>query len=302
MIAMLVVYFLNTQCNTREVPTFDKERAFSYLVQQVEFGPRVPGSEASVRCRQYFVEHFTSAGMVVDSQNTTFVDPYTGSTVPLVNLIARQQAKPSARSMLIVAHYDCRPRAEHAIDTTLRQQPIDGASDAAAGPAILMELSNMFKESAPDCNVDFLLSDGEDWGMAGDAEWYGLGARHFASQGIRDKYEFAIVLSLVGDKDQQIYRESFSETYAKPLNDLLFTTAKEFQIHSFYDSVKYALQDDQVAINGGGVPAALLIDFDYTWWHTEFDTPAQCSPQSLENVARVVAHVVYNTSQWPDEL
>ena len=34
--------------------------------------------------------------------------------------------------------------------------------------------------------------------------------------------------------------------------------------------------------------AALLIDFDYPWWHQTGDTLDKCSPESLEITGRVV--------------
>ena len=42
-----------------------------------------------------------------------------------------------------------------------------------------------------------------------------------------------------------------------------------------------AVTDDHVALLGIGVPAILLIDFDYPWWHTAGDTVDRCAPESL---------------------
>jgi Zn-dependent M28 family amino/carboxypeptidase len=37
-----------------------------------------------------------------------------------------------------------------------------------------------------------------------------------------------------------------------------------------------------------GIPAALLIDFDYPYWHTTQDTADKVSPESLQGVGAVL--------------
>ncbi|MDZ4722769.1 MAG: M28 family peptidase [candidate division Zixibacteria bacterium] len=282
---------------------FDGAQALTYIEQQVAFGPRVPGSVASAECRDYLKRHFVSKGLAVDSQSMTFDDPYSNNQIPLVNLIASFRGdKSDSKAILLMAHYDCRPRAEHAFDSSKSELAIDGANDAGSGVAILMELANMLAVSAPVANVDLVCVDGEDWGKPGDGDWYLLGSRHFASLGIRDKYHFGIVIDMVGDKSQQIYREFYSQTFVPTLNDYIWKTASQLNVTTFIDSVKYPIQDDHLSLNAGGVPSVVLIDFDYIYWHTEHDTPDKCSAESLANVGRVIAHILYNSSQWPKNL
>ena len=54
--------------------------------------------------------------------------------------------------------------------------------------------------------------------------------------------------------------------------------------------------DDHLSLNTGGIPAVVLIDFDYEFWHTEMDTPDKCSPHSLGDVGRTVMEVLRNES------
>jgi glutaminyl-peptide cyclotransferase len=282
-------------------PRFDGDRAYAYLVRQVEFGPRVPGTEASAKCRQYFYEHFRQCDLAVDSQNFSFSDPYSEDIIGMVNVIATTgptSGEPDA-AVLLMAHYDCRPRTDYASDPELLNMPIDGANDGASGVAVLMEMANLFAVQAPPCRVDVVLVDGEDWGMSGDIQHYMNGSREFAKSGIRGRYLFGLVVDLVGDRDQQIYREAFSQRYAGSLNDVIWRAAGNLGVATFHDSVKHTVFDDHVPLNIVGIPAAVIVDFDYAYWHTEFDTPDKCSAQSLANVGNVLAEIIYNPKLWP---
>jgi Zn-dependent M28 family amino/carboxypeptidase len=298
---LTLAFCLMLSCSQPEPPDFDGERAFALLEKQVAFGPRVPGSESWARCRDWFYRYFDSLGIAVDSQAFTFFDPYSKTTKPLVNVIARVHPNPGEPAVLLAAHYDSRPRTDFHSDSTRRGEPLAGANDGASGVAVLMELAALFADQTPPENVDLVLFDGEDWGRPGDRDYYLLGSKHFASRDIRNSYHFAIVLDLVGDSEQKFPREAYSERYYKPLNDLLWNTAATLGITTFVDSIGEPVIDDHLSLNTGGVPTIVLIDFDYPYWHTENDTPDKCSPQSLSNVGRVVTRVLYDPSLWPDK-
>jgi hypothetical protein len=53
--------------------------------------------------------------------------------------------------------------------------------------------------------------------------------------------------------------------------------------------------DDHVPILYAGIPCVDIIDFDYHAWHTTRDTPDQVSAESLAEVARVAAWLVYRS-------
>ncbi len=281
-------------------PAFQSERALGYIRQQVAFGPRVPGTAASAQCRDWLYNHFRTQGLAVDSEKFQQLDPYTRVDTPMVNVIARYRGNPSdPKAVLLLAHYDSRPRTDYASDSTKRNLPIDGANDGGSGVAVLMEMANMFAQQGPRCNVDLVLVDGEDWGKSGDADYYSLGAKEFARQGIRERYHFAVVIDMIGDAYQQIYREDYTERFYKPINDMIWTAAAGLGVRTFVDSVRHTVIDDHIPLGAAGVPTALLIDFDYKYWHTDKDTPDKCSAESLGNVGRVLAYIVYNESVWP---
>ncbi len=299
-VAMALAMVVSCAGQRVEPPPFDGERAYQYLTAQVDFGPRVPGTKASAECRGFLYHHFMELGAQVDSQTSSFLDPYSQIDTPLVNVIATFLGSQGIdEGIVLMAHYDSRPRTDYASNPKLKDQPIDGANDGASGVAVLMELGNLFAEKAPPCNVDLALVDGEDWGKPRDHDYYLLGSREFSRRGIRGKYRFGIVIDMIGDSLQEIYREGYSDRYYRSLNDAVWNAAAQLGITTFRDSVKYTIIDDHLSLVSAGVPAIDIIDFDYPHWHTEFDTPDKCSPTALSNVGRVLAELIYNPSLWP---
>ncbi|RME27499.1 MAG: M28 family peptidase, partial [Candidatus Zixiibacteriota bacterium] len=283
-------------------PDFDGTAAMGVLQKQVAFGPRVPGTDPWVQCRRYLMDQLKEYGLSVDSQSFTFVDPYSGRTVPLVNIIASYRGADSTdKALLLAAHWDSRPRTDYPSKAALADQPIPGANDGASGVAVLIELARLFHETPPPANVDLVFLDGEDWGKSGDEQHYLLGARKFAASGLSDRYRFGILLDMIGDADLRIYREGLSEQYVKFVNDYVWQSAARLGLPAFVDSVKHTVLDDHVALNIGGIPTVDLIDFDYPYWHSDRDTPDKCSAKSLAQVGRLLAYIVYHPSTWPDK-
>ena len=48
--------------------------------------------------------------------------------------------------------------------------------------------------------------------------------------------------------------------------------------------------DDHLPFLEKGIPAVLLIDFDYPWWHTTSDTLDKVSADSLDAVGETLYH------------
>jgi len=46
-------------------------------------------------------------------------------------------------------------------------------------------------------------------------------------------------------------------------------------------------------LNAIGIPSFLVIDFEYPAFHTKDDTIEQCSPDSLEVVAKTALNYIY---------
>ena len=276
-------------------PRFDGERAYRFIEEQVAFGPRVPGSENSIRCREYFIEFFDSLGATVDTMQFIHYDKQTGKPVEMVNIIASFNGTDTldSKRYLLAAHFDSRPRAEYDPDSTKRENWIDGANDGASGVAVLMELGCLFAENKPRGNFDLVLLDGEDYGPPGRLDEYFLGAKEMITRNIKDKYQFALVIDMIGDSDLRIYREEFSNKYSPRITDTIWKIAASLGETAFVDSVGYAIHDDHLSFMTIKLQSAVIIDFNYKYWHTTADTPDKCSPQSLQTVGNVVTNLLY---------
>jgi hypothetical protein len=120
-------------CRSGVAPTFDEARAFSDLEKQVSFGPRVPGTEAHRRCREWLVETLGEAGGRVTVQalaDTAF--PYPGVDT-LYNVRARFGPE-SGTYVLLGAHWDCRPFADRDSVAARRTQWTERTTRARASP------------------------------------------------------------------------------------------------------------------------------------------------------------------------
>ncbi|MEK7380372.1 MAG: M28 family peptidase, partial [Gemmatimonadota bacterium] len=69
--------------------------------------------------------------------------------------------------------------------------------------------------------------------------------------------------------------------------------------HIFVDRPRHNLTDDHLPLQQIGIPAIVVIDFDYgpdnSYWHTPSDTEDKVSPRSLEVVGRVALAVISRT-------
>ncbi|HLX12491.1 MAG TPA: M28 family peptidase [Bacteroidota bacterium] len=279
------------------IPSFDGKNAFAYLTAQTDFGPRNPGSNGHINCLSYLQSQFSQYADTVSLQPFTTIG-YDGEVLKLTNVFASFNPNATKR-VLLIAHWDTRPRADQDPNPKKQNQPILGANDAASGVAVLLEIARLCKATPPPIGLDLLCVDGEDYGKEGDNNFYLLGARYFAKN-LPPGYspQFAILLDMIGDKELEIRKERFSLQNAPDIVNLVWSTAAELGYSQFSDELQGWVTDDHLPFNDAGIKAIDLIDFNYPdttnrYWHTTQDTPDKCSPQSLEAVGRVITTVVF---------
>lgn len=272
---------------------FDGARAYGYLKQICEIGPRPSGSEGMQKQQELLLRHFSQLGAEVSLQEFAGRDPRTGQLVPMANLIARFFPERRDR-ILLCAHYDTLPFPLR--DPVNPRGRFIGANDGASGVAILMEMAHHVQKLPANLGVDLVCFDGEEYIFS---EWdpYFQGSEYFARQYAESagqrlwRYRAAVLFDMVGDKDLQIYQERNSAWWSDSrwIVEGIWKTAERLKVLEFIPQKKYEIRDDHLALhNIGGIPACVLIDFDYPAWHTQQDTPEQCSPLSLAKVGWVV--------------
>ena len=276
-------------CGGTPVPRFDGARAYRRLLDQVELGPRVPGTPAHVECRDLLL------GRLRTSLGNASLQPFElrvgGRGIPMWNVLGGYQPE-NPRQVLLCAHWDTRPTADEEPDPEDQSKPIAGANDGASGVAVLLEIASLLRESPPPAGVRFALFDGEDYGPDGDRMY--LGAKHYARNLPKPYPEWGVLLDMVGDRDLGIWREGNSERGAPEVNDRLWAAAHAAGHEGvFHDGVLWDITDDHVPLLEAGLRVVDLIDFDYPFWHTLEDTPDKCTPESLSAVGETVLRALY---------
>ncbi len=268
---------------------FNGTRAFAYLEAQCAFGPRPPGSDNLTRCGNYVISTLETLGWPVEQQNWTHMG------TPLRNIIAGAADLPR---IVLLAHYDTRPRADNEPDPINQSQHILGANDGGSGTAALLELAAVLPDTAKN-SVVLLFVDAEDSGGINGWEWI-VGSTYYVNSLIVNQVamiEAAILLDMMGDADLQLKREGSS---TPNLVDNLWETAANLGYDNLFQNIPgYTLVDDHRPFLQAGIPAVDIIDFDYPYWHTLEDTPDKCSPDSLEAVGRVVEQFVQEQLDSP---
>ncbi len=279
--------------SSQAAPPFDGPQALRWVEYQVAAGPRIPGTAPHRAVGDWLLAQLRQRADSVEVQSFTHVTA-SGDTLPLRNFIAR--FRPGERDrVLFLAHWDSKPHADQDPDPAKRTLPVPGADDGASGVAVLLGVADQLKRTPPALGVDLLFVDGEDYGtFEGDAPDNLLGSRYFAAHlptGYRPLY--AVLLDMVGDKDQAFPQEGYSLERAPEVVQRVWQTAEDIGLgHVFKPVQGIALTDDHIPLLGAGIHTADVIDFDYTYWHTTADTPDKLSATSLANVGKVVLALV----------
>lgn len=259
-------------------------------------GPRVPNSEAHRRAAEFIASRVDKKPFRLTRQAFSYYDSLKKVELSLVNLAAAFHPERKDR-ILLCTHWDSRPYADEEPDSSLHNRPILGANDGGSGTAVLLALAELLGKQDPKIGVDLVFFDGEDYGPSGRPDQYLLGSRHFA-RNLGDYYcEYGILLDMVGDSDLTIYQEQYSTAYAAEVNRQVFERAQKLGLTAFVPQVKHAVLDDHLPLLEKGLPVIDLIDFDYSFWHTLKDTPEACSPQSLEQVGRLLVSLIYQPEE-----
>lgn len=254
---------------------FQGSTAYLDVVTQVNFGPRIPGSDAHQQEIEWIRGETEKAGWTVEVQETELLGQ------PIQNVIAK---KGDGDPLIILgAHYDSRLYADHDLDPLKHNLPVPGANDGASGVAVLTELSRVLPDDFPG-EIWLVFFDAEDNGEISGWEWI-MGSRAFVDSLTRQP-KAVVIVDMIGDADLNIYREGNSD---QALMDTIWNQAKELGYsNQIINEGKYTMVDDHTPFRMAGIPAVDMIDFDYPYWHTVSDTSDKVSPESLEIVGRTL--------------
>lgn len=273
--------------------SFDADSAYSYVRHQVEFGPRVPGSEAHRKTATWLEQELRRHGADVVLQRAE-VKAFDGTTLPMTNIMGSYNPDKGDR-LLLLAHYDTRPWADKDADASHHDRAIDGANDGGSGVGVLLEIARQLGMNDHSIGVDILFVDCEDYGSEGDDDSWALGARYFATHPIKPGYAAsrAILLDMVGDKDAVFPAEYFSRRAAPDLDDAIRKSAISAGHGNLFPArMGGAVTDDHVELIKAGIPAIDIIDYRENGfcptWHTMDDNMEHIDKETLRGVGETL--------------
>lgn len=280
---------------------FNEDSAYLHVKNQVEFGPRVPGTDAHRRCHAYFSKFLKQVADTVYFQNTS-ARTFDGTSIPVMNIIAAFNPNASKR-ILLCAHWDTRPFADE--DTKDKDKPIPGANDGASGAGVLLEIASALQRVRPDAGVDIVLFDAEDWGdNSGQTEdSYCLGSQHWSKNPHVPGYkaDFGILLDMVGAPNAIFGFEGYSLSKAENVLSMVWSKAADAGYSGYFRNFQrgYVTDDHYYIMKYTSIPVIDIIDCDPAtdsrfgkYWHTHADNMDAIDRNTLKAVGQTLLNVI----------
>lgn len=284
-------------------PEFNPDSALAFTKAQVDFGPRIPSTEAHANTLKYLVAKFTSFGGTVTVQEAP-AKTYDGKTHRLKNIIAAFSPEKKQR-VLISAHWDARPFSDQDPDETMKNKPFDAANDGASGVAVMLEMARQLQQKQPNVGVDFILWDIEDYGKSNDESenettWC-IGSQYWAKNPHVKGYKplYGINLDMVGGSNAQFTQDEISRKYAPEVVKKVWDIGNEIGYSAYFINVTSGnLVDDHFWVNQAGVPCIDIIHYSdatgfYMNWHTQLDNLNNIDRNTLKAVGQTVLETIF---------
>ena len=300
---------------TIPVPAFNADSAYAFTQTQVDFGPRVTGSDAHRKCGDWAVAKFKQYGATVIEQPFE-AKTYDGRSLKARNIIA--SINPEATHRLFVsAHWDSRDRAEEDKDPVMQKKPILGADDGATGVAMMIEIARILQATplSKNIGVDLVMFDAEDLGKNDDetGKSWALGSQYWSANPFKVGYtaRYGILLDMVGAKNAVFPKEGTSRHYAPEIQNKIWRIAQELGFGGLFAQIECnPVVDDHYFVNDiAKIPTVDIINLDLSpgngsykfgaYHHTHDDNMSIVDKSTLKVVGQVVTTVIVREAVMP---
>ena len=293
-----------------EIPQFNADSAFTYIADQVNFGPRVPNSKEHKQCATYLSEQLKKFGAKVTEQKFEAI-AFDGTILEATNIIGAYNPE-NKRRIALFSHWDTRPWADNDPNSQNHNTPVLGANDGASGVGVLLEIARLLQHTEPELGIDIILFDVEDYGAPQfytgphREEQWGLGSQYWSRIPHTPNYNarFGILLDMVGGENARFYKEGYSMHYAKEITKKVWNQAKAIGYGSiFVNKEGGTVTDDHLFVNKiANIKTIDIIPFHPeneqssfgSTWHTLDDTLEHIDKKTLQAVGETVLAVIFN--------
>jgi Zn-dependent M28 family amino/carboxypeptidase len=290
------------------IPVFNADSAYRYTENQLAFGPRVLNTSAHEACGNYLAGELRRFGAEVIEQETDL--PLADNTLVSIKNIIGSFAPEKKNRILLFAHWDTRPYADHDPDPENWNKPIDGANDGAGACAALLEIARQIAPNLPEIGIDIIFFDAEDWGKphfptknTHHGNWC-MGSEYWSKNPHVPNYtaRFGILLDMVSAPGAQFFKEYYSMQYASHVIQKVWEAAKATGYDGYFiNRNSGGIQDDHVpVIQNRKIPCIDIIQCDPNsdssfagYWHTLDDNIKNVSKETLQAVGQTVLYVLY---------
>jgi len=310
----IILLFLFSACNNDDTkvqdeqpvmepvyyPTFNADSAYTFVANQVDFGPRYPGSKGHYNAFLYLRKMLTNFCDTVYIQSTRGLT-FDKKDIPIYNLVGVFNPKAEKR-IILAAHWDTRPFADE--DDSAATAPILGANDGGSGVVVLLEIARLLKESPlTNIGIDIIFFDAEDWGKGEVENSFCLGSQYWAKNPHIPSYtaSYGILLDMVGAKNAVFAHESYSTQVAPDVVKKVWDAAGSLGYTGTFMSYDrgFVIDDHYYVNRQTNIPMIDIIQHDPThgfgeFWHTHDDNMSVIDKQTLEKVGKTLIKVLYD--------
>ncbi|MFC1731003.1 M28 family peptidase [candidate division KSB1 bacterium] len=288
------------------IPDFNADSAYAYIEKQVSFGPRVPNTSAHKLCAEFLLSKLKQYTPNVREQNFK-TRVFDGNTLIGKNIIASFYPESKGR-ILLAAHWDSRPFADHDPDPNMHETPIVGANDGASGVGVLIEIARQLQINKPNIGVDIIFFDIEDYGephdlQTGKVDTWGLGSQYWSKNPHVVNYQprYGILLDMIGAKDATFTREAYSMEYASDIVKKVWDIGTKIGYSRYFlnNNTGYITDDHYYVNKISRIPMIDIIHINpenhgfFEHWHTVNDNMEHIDKNTLKAVGETVLTVLF---------